>query len=51
MRRSGLGWLSVLGVLLFLEALARLGVLPRTDFPAPSLMLLTLAQQIVTPSF
>ena len=51
MRRSWLGWLSVLGVLLLLEALAQTGVLPRSDFPAPSLMLLTLAQQVVTPSF
>jgi ABC-type nitrate/sulfonate/bicarbonate transport system permease component len=46
-----LGWLSVLAVLLFLEALSRLGILPRSDFPAPSLMLLTLGQQLMAGSF
>lgn len=45
------GWLTVPIVLAALEAASRFGVLPASAFPAPSLTLLTLAQQLAAPDF
>ncbi len=41
----------MLGVLSLLEALTRTGVLPASDFPPPSLTLVTLGQQLATAGF
>jgi ABC-type nitrate/sulfonate/bicarbonate transport system permease component len=45
------GWISALGLLSLLELLVRLGILPMSDFPPPSLTLATLVQQLGTAGF
>jgi ABC-type nitrate/sulfonate/bicarbonate transport system permease component len=49
--RWSLGWISVLVVLLALEATSRLGLLPRSDFPPPSLALQTLLAELGSAGF